>query len=92
MNKKAGPKAIELRAAEIMISELKLEDITPETFDPDLDLFDELGLDSMDLTTVALILQDEYEVEIDDEDYPELTTLAEIARYIHVRLGGVTSG
>ena len=40
---------ITLRIAEIMINELKLEDITPETFDPDMDLVDEVGIDSMDL-------------------------------------------
>jgi len=50
--------------------ELKLEEITPETFDPDMDLVDELGVDSMDLATVALVLQDEYGVFIDEDDYP----------------------
>ena len=49
-----------LRVAEILIDELKLEDVTPETFDPEIDLVDELGIDSMDLTTVVLVLQDEY--------------------------------
>ena len=43
-----------LRVAEIMIAELKLEDVTADTFDPDLDLVDELGIDSMELATVAL--------------------------------------
>jgi len=42
-----------LRIAEIIIDELKLEDITPQTFDPDLDLVDEVGIDSMDLATIA---------------------------------------
>ncbi len=85
MSKLVEARAIELRVVEIMISELKLEDVTAETFDPELDLFDELGLDSMDLTTVALVLQDEYEVSIDDEDFPELATVRKIARYIHDR-------
>ena len=59
-------KGIILKVAEIIIEELKLEDITAETFDPDLDLVDELGIDSMDLTTVVLVLQDEYDITIDD--------------------------
>ncbi|MFW5901593.1 MAG: hypothetical protein ACOCTS_00990 [Thermodesulfobacteriota bacterium] len=42
--------------AGIVIEELKLEDVTPATFDPDLDLIDEVGVDSMDLATVALVL------------------------------------
>lgn len=68
--------------AGIVIEELKLEDVTPETFDPDLDLVDEVGVDSMDLATVALVLQDEYGVRIDEEDYPKLKTLRLIAEYI----------
>ncbi len=74
------------RIAEIIIDELKLEDITPETFDADLDLVDEVGIDSMDLATVVLVLRDEYGVRIDEDDYPKLTTIRFIAEYIHDRL------
>jgi len=75
-------KALIIRIAEIIIFELKLEDITPETFDPDLDLVDELGVDSMDLATVVLVLQDEYGITIDEDDYPKLGTIRRIADYI----------
>jgi len=75
-----------LRIAEIVIEELKLEDITPEAFDPDMDLVDELGVDSMDLATVALVLQDEYGVFIDEDDYPKLKTIRLIAEYLQSRL------
>jgi acyl carrier protein len=70
------------RIAEIIIDELKLEDVTPETFDPDLDLVDEVGVDSMDLATIALVLRDEYSIRIDEDDYPKLTTVRFIAEYI----------
>lgn len=76
------------RVAEIIISELKLEDVTPETFDPDLDLVDELGIDSMDLATVALVLQDEYAITIDEDDYPKLKNVRMIADYIVEKLSG----
>jgi acyl carrier protein len=71
-----------LRVAEIMITELKLEDVNPETFDPDIDLIDEVGIDSMDLATVALVLRDEYAIRIDEDDYPKLTTVRRIAEYL----------
>jgi acyl carrier protein len=77
-----------LRIAEIIIEELKLEEITPESFDPDMDLVDELGVDSMDLATVALVLQDEYGVFIDEDDYPKLKTIRMIAEYLQSRLQG----
>lgn len=75
-----------LNIASIMIDALKLEDVTPETFDPDLDLVDEVGIDSMDLATLALLLRDSYSVRIDEDDYPKLVTLRLIAQYIQDRL------
>jgi acyl carrier protein len=78
-----------LRIAKIVIEELKLEDITPEKFDPDMDLVDELGVDSMDLATVALVLQDEYGVFIDEDDYPKLKNIRLIAGYLQSRLQDV---
>ncbi len=74
------------RIAEIIINELKLEDVTPESFDPDLDLVDEVGIDSMDLATIALVLRDEYGIRIDEDDYPRLTTVRIIAEYIDDKL------
>ena len=78
--------AISLHVAEVMINELKLEDVTPETFDVDVDLVDEIGIDSMDLATVALVLQDEYAIHIDEDDYPKLTTIRLIADYVGQRI------
>ncbi len=74
---------IEHRVAKIIIDELKLEDVTPESFDRQLDLVDELGIDSMDLTAVVLVLQDEFDITIDEDDYPTLKDIRLIAEYIH---------
>jgi len=71
-----------LAVAKILIDELRIEDATPETFDPDINLVDEVGIDSMDLATVALVLQDEYGITIDEEDYPKLQSIRLIAEYI----------
>ena len=79
-------KDITVHIAKIMIDELKLEDVTPETFDPAIDLVDEVGIDSMDLATVALVLQDEYGIRIDEDDYISLTTIQRIAEYVSEKL------
>ena len=78
--------SIILRVAQIMIEELKLEDVTPTTFDPEIDLIDEVGIDSMDLATVALVLRDEYAIRIDEDDYPKLTSIRLISEYIDNKL------
>jgi acyl carrier protein len=75
-----------LRVAQVMIDELKLEDVSPETFDPEIDLIDEVGIDSMDLATLALVLRDEYAIRIDEDDYPKLTSIRLISEYIYYKL------
>lgn len=75
------------RIAEIVIEELKLKDVTPETFDPNLDLIEDLGIDSMELTTIVVVLQDEFGIRIDEDDFGQLTTLAKITSYIKEKKG-----
>lgn len=79
-------KGIIRKVAEIIIGELKLEDITIDTFNPEMDLVDELGIDSMDLATIALVLQDEYKIVIDEDDYTKLKSVRLIADYISEKL------
>ncbi len=86
MSENLDIKDIVHHVAEVTIGELKLEDVTADTFDPDMDLVDELGIDSMDLATIALVLQDEYKIVIDEDDYPKLKTIRQIAEYVRERL------
>lgn len=75
------------RVAEIIINELKLKDVTAETFDENLDLIEDLGIDSMELTTIVVVLQDEFAIRIDEDDFSQLTTVAKITSYIHAKKG-----
>jgi acyl carrier protein len=81
---------MERRIAEILIQELKLENVTVDTFDVSTDLVKELGIDSMDLTTVVLVLQGEYKVKFDEDSYPSLTSVRAIAEHIR-QLQGTAS-
>ena len=81
---------MEQRIAEILIHELKLENVTADTFDVATDLVKELGIDSMDMTTVVLVLQGEYKVTFDEDSYASLTTVRAIADQIR-QLQGTTS-
>ena len=86
MSTETDVEKIILRVAHMMIDVLKLEDVTPETFDPEIDLINEVGIDSMDLATVALVLRDEYAIRIDEDDYPKLTNIRLISEYIDNKL------
>jgi acyl carrier protein len=76
------------RIAQIIINELKLKDVTPESFDPNLDLIEDLGIDSMELTTIVVVLQDEFGVKVDEDDFGQLTTLAKITEYVERKKKG----
>ena len=78
---------LERRIAAILIRETRLEDVTADTFDPEVNLIEEVGLDSMDLTTVVLMLQDEFKIQIPEDEYPKLSTVRRIAAYVQARLG-----
>jgi acyl carrier protein len=73
---------IERRIAEILIQELRLENASADSFDVDLNLVEELGLDSMDFITVVLVVQNEFKIKIDEEEYPNLKTVRLIAQHI----------
>jgi acyl carrier protein len=50
-----------------IITELKLEDITPEDIDTDTPLFNEgLGLDSIDALELIVLLERNYGIKIED--------------------------
>ncbi len=76
------------KVAAILIRETQLEDATPEDFDLDVDLVEEVGLDSMDLTTVVLVLQDEFKIQIPEDEYPNLTTVRKLANFVQKQLAG----
>ena len=68
----------------LLISELNLEDITPEDIDPAAALFrDGLGLDSIDALELAVILDKKYGIKIQASDernqqiFSSLNALAE---------------
>ena len=72
--------------ADIIINELQLDDVTPETFDADLDLVEDLGIDSMELTTIVIKLREKYNIVIDEDDYANLTTLNKVVAFIDEKI------
>ena len=49
------------------------------TIRPDSRLLEELALDSLDLVAVILQLQDQFHVEIDPDEIPQMQTVADLA-------------
>ncbi|KPK41725.1 MAG: acyl carrier protein [Omnitrophica WOR_2 bacterium SM23_29] len=56
---------------------VKLEEVTPQaTF------IDDLGADSLDTVELVMALEEEFKIEIPDEDAEKMTTVGEAIKYI----------
>ena len=64
----------EIIARELMVDE---SDITPET-----DIINDLGADSLTVVDLAMALEDEFEIEMPDEELENIKTVGDIVNYI----------
>ena len=55
--------------------------------DPNKDLATQ-GIDSLDMLSVFLLLQEKFNIEIPDEDIPKLNTLNAIVEYVNQKMEG----
>lgn len=67
------------RVKEIIVDTLNLE---AEKLTPDADLIKDLDVDSIDVVELVMALEEEFDLEIPDEDVEKLTTLGKISAYI----------
>jgi acyl carrier protein len=57
-------------------------DVDVDTLDPDADLRDAAGLDSMDFLNVVVAVHERTGIDIPERDYPRLSTFASFAEYL----------
>ena len=55
---------------------------------PEAKFIDDLGADSLDIVELIMALEDEYSIEIPDEDAEKMETVGDAIRYIEDRLAG----
>lgn len=67
----------------------KIKDILSDQFDVEEDsitmetsLSDDLGADSLDVVDLLMSIEDEFEVEIPDEEVENLKTVSQLVKYI----------
>lgn len=74
---------LEERVRKVVSSQLQVEDseIQSESL-----FVDDLGADSLDLTELAIAFEDEFDLEIPDSDFGQLSTLAGVVSYLQNRL------
>lgn len=61
-------------------------DVSPDEVKPEASFVDDLGADSLDLTELIMAMEDEFGMEIDDEEAQKLRTVQDVINYV----GGAT--
>lgn len=62
------------------------EDAEFDGLDPDKPLRDQLDLDSMDFLDIVMELRKRHQLQIPEEDYPELASLTSCVNYLEPKL------
>ena len=56
--------------------------INQDDIEPKHDIVKDLGADSLNIVEIIMAIEEEYEIEIPDEDVDQLTTIGSIQEYI----------
>jgi acyl carrier protein len=70
-----------------LAKEIDMLKVKIESIDPQKDLVLQ-GIDSLDILSLLLLIQEKYGVQIPDEDIPKLKTLNDIVEYVNKKLQG----
>ena len=75
----ATPEEISERVKSIIVDQLgvSLEEVTPQA-----SVIEDLGADSLDIVELIMALEEEYEMEIPDEDAEKIQTVDDVTKYI----------
>lgn len=72
-------KSIEDRVKEIIVEQLS---VNPEQVTPAASFIDDLGADSLDTVELVMAFEEEFSVEVPDEDAEKLQTVGDVIKYI----------
>ncbi len=61
-------------------------DVEEDAVTPDTNLSDDLGADSLDVVDLLMSIEDEFEVEIPDEEVENLKTVNQLVKYIETHV------
>lgn len=69
---------------ETLVERLKVE---ASTITEEANLFEDLGLDSIDLMTVVMAVEEKFSIEVSDEELEDVTTLGQAADLLSAKVG-----
>ena len=75
---------LEDRVTEIIVEQLG---VSKEEIVPEASFIDDLGADSLDIVELVMAMEEEFDVEIPDEDAEKLQTVAAATQYLRGKIG-----
>jgi acyl carrier protein len=67
------------KVKDIIVEQLGVE---PEKVKPEASFIDDLGADSLDIVELVMAMEEEFDLEIPDEDAEKLRTVGDVAAYL----------
>jgi len=75
-------KSIEEKVKDIIVEQLG---VNPEQVTPQASSIEDLGADSLDIVELVMAFEEEFGVEVPDEDAEKLQTVGDVVKYIEER-------
>ncbi len=77
-------KSIEEKVKDIIVEQLG---VNPEQVTPTASFIEDLGADSLDIVELVMAFEEEFSVEVPDEDAEKLQTVGDVMKYIEEKSG-----
>ena len=75
---------VQKKLKEILVDRLNAEE---DQIKPEASFVEDLGADSLDIVELIMGIEEEFDIEIPDEDAEKLTTVGEALPYVKTKLG-----
>ena len=75
---------VQAKLKEIVIDRLNAEE---DQIKPEASFVEDLGADSLDIVELIMGIEEDFDIEIPDEDAEKLTTVEEAMNYVKLKLG-----
>lgn len=79
MNELGGQMAIHPKVKDIIVEQLGVD---PDKVKAEASFIDDLGADSLDIVELVMAMEEEFDLEIPDEDAEKLKTVQDVASYL----------